>query len=195
MIRLGTPCTFIEAKKQETDRLRLPSLREAVKLEGIQGARETPLWTRSIVAYPKANHPFSFEITFSNHPFEYSIDTKLFQGKRRIALLFEDFDLRVNGRAVTYAPHAIKVLENFPQESGWYARHESGVPVMNGAKDLFLWRDDEARVGPAVLLVGDSYRNNVFLHHRHSKRFTPVFLPNEAEASKGAKQHQTPSHN
>ncbi len=178
--------SFCEARKLETNGSRLISARLAEKLLVEPASADDSLcsigkfWTGTIVAYPKANQSFGYELEAPNRPLIFLLDTRDFKGEKNIALVFDDFELVEDGSARIYKPKKVTPITRFPQESGWYSLHESGVPVINGSYGHFLWRWDEARVGPVVRGFGKNC-HDVFVHHRPSEKMPAILTQGHPE--------------
>lgn len=171
--------SFAEARKLEQNGSRLISARLAEKLllepasaDEIHSVRK--FWTGTIVAYPKANQAFCYEIEVPNRPLIFLLDTSDFKGEKRLALVFEEFELLEEGKARIYKPREVIPVPAFPQESGWYALHETGIPVMDSKSERYLWRLDGQRVGPVARGFGRDSKD-VFIHHRPSEKM-PALL-------------------
>ena len=137
-----------------------------------------PVWTRSVVAYPPAGATFGHALEYSCRPARYVLDTYEYRGVRGVALLFEDFEMKPDHGTYLFVPKGKPtVLENFPQESGWYGMHASGIPLMTGAGEKrFLLRMEGARIGAVVRDFGPDGRQklDVFLHHRLSQKLGAI---------------------
>lgn len=183
--RLG----FCEAKKLEQNGSRLISARLAEKVLAEPAMVDCSFgslgkfWTGTIVAYPKANQSFGYELEVPYRPLIFVLDTRDFKGERGMALVFDDFELVSDGRARIYVPREITPLTCFPQESGWYSLHETGVPVINGQYGHYLWRWQDARVGPLVRGFGRNSRD-VFIHHRPSEKLPSLFTEGDVSEQK-----------
>ncbi len=138
-----------------------------------------PIWTRTIVAYPRSGACFSHSLEYSCRPTTYVLDTSDFRGIRGAALLIEDFELRADGSSALIVPKGKPLLlENFPQESGWFPAHPSGIPLERGeGPERFLCRLEAERVGPVVRGPGPDMKlgRDVFLHHRPTQRLGAIF--------------------
>jgi hypothetical protein len=172
--------SFSDAKKLEKNGSRLITAQMAEKLM-VEPARAGDsmlaigkFWTGTIVAYPKANLPFSYEVQVPNRPLIFLLDTSDFRGEKNLALVFSEFEVHEDGRQRIYVPKEVVPLAPFPQESGWCSLHESGVPIKNGKYGHYLWRWDGERVGPLVRAFGKD-GSDVFIHHRPSEKLQAIF--------------------
>ncbi len=119
-------------------------------------------WTGTIVAYPKPKKPFGDGVDWSDYRSKarYHMDTKEFRGQKLAALVFEGCELVPdNGRIVFVPTSEIRLVENFPQECGFYAfLPDCGIPYNDGGDKRpgfpgtrHLTRDNNAEwVGPLV---------------------------------------------
>jgi hypothetical protein len=172
--------SFPDARRLEQNGSRLISAKMAERLL-VEPARADDslrslgkFWTGTIVAYPKANQSFGYELEVPNRPLIFLLDTSDFKGEKRLALVFDEFELLEEGNTGIYCPREITPITAFPQESGWYALHETGVPIMDSKSERFLWRLDSGRVGPVARAFGKDSKD-VFIHHRPSEKM-PVLL-------------------
>ena len=181
--------SFPEARKLEQNGRRLISARMAEKLL-LEPARTDDsmfsidrFWTGTIVAYPKANQAFGYELEVPNRPLIFLLDTREFKGEKNMALVFEEFELIPDGRERIFLPREVTPVAAFPQESGWYSLHESGVPVINGQYNHYLWRWNDGRVGPVVRGFGKNSKE-VFIHHRPSEKMPVLLTQGEPDGKK-----------
>jgi hypothetical protein len=144
-----------------------------------------PIWTGTIVAYPEANGIFRDAVEFSCRPFTYVLGTSAYRGMKGAALVFEDFDLRIDGQWKVFVPRVPPALiERFPQEPGWYGMDSgSGIPVVKETPERrFLLRIEAARVGPAARDFGPDgrMRHDVLLQHRLSRKMGAIIHDEQA---------------
>jgi hypothetical protein len=181
---------FLEARQLEKNGSRLISAKMASRLLVEPARPDNPLlgigkfWTGTIVAYPKSRCRFTHAVQLVNRPHIFVLDTQDYVEDRNIALAFQDFRLREEGREIHYIPGNITVVENFPQESGWCSLDENGVPTVDGRGHVYLYRWDDARVGPMV--ISGQQSPEFFLQHRPSERFTAVLAENDFAAPRSS---------
>ncbi len=146
------------------------------------------VWTGTIVAYPVAGATFGHDLEYSCRPARYVMDTSDFRGIRGVALMFEDFELRVDGGTSLFLPKGKPlILEGFPQESGWSPMHKaSGIPLLKGdGGPRFLFRLAGARIGPVVRDLGPDGKSklDVYLHHRLSQKLGALIIDEDFPGS------------
>ncbi|HSB46383.1 MAG TPA: hypothetical protein VLD37_00080 [Candidatus Bilamarchaeum sp.] len=177
-----SPISDIAAKQPFEDNVALARMRK-LKVAGnllvdgiLAGAGACPLpcplMALPVVAYAPSGQAFSSFLEYISLPFRYCMDTGDFRGERRIALAFEDFDIRPDGRWKVFHPRGIRAVPDFPQESMFCGLDPAtGVPSRSDlTRKRFAMRLAGARIGPIIRDFGDEgkLKLDVFMHHRPS---------------------------
>jgi hypothetical protein len=119
----------------------------------------TPVWTRSIVAYPASGMPFGESMVYEDaRGARCALDTRPFRGRMNIALVLDDYVIREDSGVFVFEPRAkVKTIDDFPQKPGhshlFGADPETSLPVSNGPGKVALWRNMHASIVPAVWAV------------------------------------------
>jgi hypothetical protein len=149
-------------------------------------------WTETIVAYPPPKKALGDSVEWTDHRTgtRYYLDTKDFKGQKRVALVFEGCDMNADGGTMVFSPKSgVVVVESFPQESGFYARHgQTGLPFDDGTSrrpgysdTRHLSRDNNRQwVGPLVrsysrITRPDNLDHDIYAHFRPSLNFGVFF--------------------
>jgi hypothetical protein len=136
----------------------------------------TPVWTRTMVAYPKAGQPFGAVLEAKDEKgLRYRLDTGEFAGLRNAALVFDGYELDIERGVLVCTPKsAVALVENFPQKSrvsdSFEADGATGLPVAKKGS-LAFWRTEEAAILPAVRATYGSSQPAVWLRHGISHEF------------------------
>ncbi|MEW6722171.1 MAG: hypothetical protein AB1324_02835 [Candidatus Micrarchaeota archaeon] len=138
-----------------------------------------PFWTRTLVAYPAAGEPFGPVLRATDDSgLACVVDTRDFAGARGAALVFEDYALGSDGKAVVVEPRgAPSVIANFPQScksSDMFAIDmETGIPIAEKGAVAF-WRTEKALIAPALRVIYGSSVPAVWLRHGMGAEFAVV---------------------
>ena len=142
--------------------------------EGLMMPHESPFWTRTIIVHPAAKHGFPEWIVYDDRRDgkRYRVDTRDYKDAYGMALVFDHYNLNFDQteNCHVYGPIGkIKIVESFPQLSGWYRANGEGitfgeeikrsVSIIPGINEMerYLHRIDGERVGPIARGCGNDF--------------------------------------
>jgi hypothetical protein len=143
----------------------------------------TPVWTRSIVAYPDPDAPFGKYVEYEDvRGLRSVVATGDFRGERGMAIVIDSYALREDsGRIVVEQEGPLKALAEFPQKDQhsrlFGSDPETALPVLSGSGKIALWRNMRASIVPAVWALHGSNTSAAWLRYGMSEEFGVLASP------------------